>query len=91
MAGHTKWFLARLRLLDAALEDRRDFLCAGRFTVADANVGYALFLGREIGLAGAYAPQTAAYLDRLVGRPAFQAARAEEAASLAAWHEAHGA
>ena len=52
---------------DAALEDRRDFLCAGRFTAADANVGYALFLGREIGLAGAYAPQTAAYLDRHAG------------------------
>ena len=35
---YAKWFIARLRLLDAALLDGREFLCGGRFTVADINV-----------------------------------------------------
>ena len=84
-ADYERWYHARLRLVDAALADGRAFLCAGRFTVADICVGYALFLGREIGIDGRYAPQTAAYLDRLLARPAFEAARREEAASLAAF------
>ncbi len=40
---YTRWFLGRLRGIEAALADR-DFLCAGRFTVADISVGYALML-----------------------------------------------
>jgi len=84
---YEKWFHARLRLLDGALADGREFLL-DRFTVADICVGYALFLGRDIGIDERYTPRTAAYLDRLVARPAFAAARAEEAASLAAWEAA---
>lgn len=80
---YEKWYHARLRLLNATLDDGRRHLCSDRFTVADICVGYALFLGREIGIDDRYAPQTKDYLDRLVERPSFQAARAEEAASLA--------
>ena len=46
---YTRWFLGRLRGIEAALADR-DFLCAGRFTVADISVGYALMLTGFIGL-----------------------------------------
>lgn len=78
-----KWYIARLRMLDATLEDGREFLCAGRFTLADICITYALFLGTTLGLDGRYTPQTAAYLERMVRRPAFVAARREEKESLA--------
>ncbi|MHA7816894.1 MAG: glutathione S-transferase family protein [Pseudohaliea sp.] len=70
---YAKWFLARLRRLDAFLETR-DYLVAGRFTIADVAIGYALYLGRVLRLDDRYQPQTAAYLDRLLARPAFQRA-----------------
>jgi len=78
-----KWYIARLRMLDATLEDGREFLCAGRFTLADICITYALFLGTTLGLNERYKPQTAAYLDRMMRRPAFVAAREEERTSLA--------
>ncbi len=67
--------LAGLRLLDAHLQGR-EFLCDGRFTIADIAIGFALFLGQTLGMAGEYAPQTQAYLARLMDRPAFQRALA---------------
>jgi glutathione S-transferase len=73
---YTRWYLARLKLVNARLE-AADWLAAGRFTAADIAVGYALHLGRVIGLDAHYKPQTAAYLDRLSARPAFQRARAQ--------------
>lgn len=78
-----KWYIARLRMLDATLEDGREFLCADRFTLADICVAYALFLGTTLGLDERYAPQTAAYLQRMTRRQAFVAARREERESLA--------
>jgi len=72
---YAKWFLARLRRLDAFLEER-EYLVGGRFTVADIAIGYALYLGRVLRLDDRYRPQTAAYLDRLLARPAFQRADA---------------
>ena len=72
---YTQWYLARLKLVNARLEGA-EYLCAGRFTSADIAVGYALYLGKVIGLAPHYKPQTAAYLDRLMARPAFQRANA---------------
>jgi hypothetical protein len=47
---YARWFLARLRAVDAALQ-AHDFLCAGRFTAADVAVGYALLLAEHLGLA----------------------------------------
>lgn len=72
---YTQWYLARLKLVNARLEEA-EYLCAGRFTAADIAVGYALYLGKVIGLAAHYKPQTAAYLERLMARPAFQRANA---------------
>jgi glutathione S-transferase len=77
---YRKWFMARLRMLDDHLT-RQAYLCDHRFTIADITVGYALFLGENLGLADDYQPQTRAYLARLKERPGFQAARrAQEAA-----------
>lgn len=67
---YARWFIARLRRLDAHLENH-DYLVDGRFTVADIAVGYALFLARSLQLDERFKPQTRAYLERLMERPAF--------------------
>jgi glutathione S-transferase len=68
-----KWYIARLRRLDAHIVDR-EFLCDGRFTIADIAIGYALYLGKLQRLDGDYTPQVSDYLQRLTMRPAFQRA-----------------
>jgi len=72
---YAKWFIARLRRLDHHLESH-DYLVDGRFTIADIAVAYALYLGRALKFDERYQPQTAAYLARLMERPAFR--RADE-------------
>lgn len=75
---YAQWFLSRLRHLTRALGDR-EWLCAGRFTMADLAVGYALLLARTLALDVKFSPEVAAYWDRLSARPAFVAAkRAQE-------------
>ena len=70
---YTKWYIARLRRLDTHIVDR-EFLVADKFTIADIAIGYALFLGRDLGLDDQYTPQVTQYLDRLLERPACQRA-----------------
>jgi glutathione S-transferase len=65
-----KWFHARLRTLDAHLE-QYDTICAGRFTAADVSVGYALLLADHIGLSVSFSSSVKSYLERLRSRPAF--------------------
>jgi glutathione S-transferase len=74
---YTQWFLSRLRHLTRALEER-EWLCAGRFTMADLCVGYALLLARTLNLEHKFSPAIAAYWDRLGTRPAFLAAKAAQ-------------
>lgn len=74
---YAQWFLARLRAVEAALADGREFLCAGRFTVADVSVGYALMLGTLLQLDAQYGPAVAAYWQRLSAREGL--ARAQQA------------
>jgi glutathione S-transferase len=74
---YAKWFLARLRAVDSALQDR-DWLCAGRFTAADISVGYALLLADQLGFGPQFTPAIAAYWTRLQARPGFQAAKASQ-------------
>jgi len=74
---YRKWYLARLRLLDARVADH-EFLCDGRFTIADIAIGYALLLGENLGIAAGYKPQTHDYLNRLKARPGFLRARAAQ-------------
>ena len=70
---YSKWYIARLRRLDAHIEDR-EFLVGGKFTIADIAIGYALFLGRDLELDDRYTPQVTRYLDQLIERSAFQRA-----------------
>jgi glutathione S-transferase len=67
------WYLSRLRSVEAAL-DGRDYLCAGRFTIADIAVHYALYLGETLDLAERYKPNCRRYLERLKERDGFQRA-----------------
>lgn len=70
-----RWFLARLRAVDTALQ-HQDYLCAGRFTAADIAVAYALQLASHLGLDSQFPAAVAAYWARLQQRPAFQRALA---------------
>lgn len=67
---YAKWFIARLRKLDAHLQDN-EYLVDGRFTIADICVAYALHFGKSLGLHERYKPQTLDYLERMVTRDAF--------------------
>ena len=77
---YAKWFLGRLRAVEAAVAVR-ETLCAGRFTVADISVGYALLLADRIGLAKDFGPAVAAYWQRLQERDGFR--RAVKAETIA--------
>ena len=74
---YTQWFLSRLRHLTRALGDR-EWLCAGRFTMADLCVGYALLLARTLNLEHKFSPEISAYWDRVITRPGFVAAKAAQ-------------
>ena len=74
---YARWFLARLRAVDAAVQ-AQDFLCAGRFTAADIAVAYALQLATHLGLDPQFPPAVSAYWQRLQERPAFQRALARQ-------------
>eukprot|EP00039_Didymoeca_costata_P010212 m.136874 g.136874 ORF g.136874 m.136874 type:complete len:216 (-) comp14739_c0_seq4:38-685(-) len=70
---YTKWYIARLKLLDNSLQDGRQYLCESRFTVADIAITYALMLGETLGLEGKYPSAVRKYMDTHKQRPAFQA------------------
>lgn len=72
---YARWFIARLRRLDAHLENN-EYLVDGRFTVADIAVGYALALACKLKLDADFQPQTRAYVERLTGRAGFRRADA---------------
>jgi glutathione S-transferase len=91
---YAKWYIARLRLLDDTLKDGREFLVGNRFTIADISIAYPLFLGQSLLLNGAklstlYQPQTLAYLERMMARPAFQTAIQKQNESLRLFKEQH--
>ncbi len=79
VTDYTAWYLSRLRSVETALSDGRDYLCAGRFTMADIAVHFALYLGRTLGLDAHYKPNCLRYLGALQERPAFQRALARQA------------
>ena len=63
----------RLTSLEKHLEGR-EFLAAGRFTLADISLGYPLYLIGLTGLDYLLGPRASAYRDRLRARPGFQRA-----------------
>ncbi len=79
-ADYAAWFLARLRAVEAATANAES-LCAGRFTMADVSVGYALRLARFCRLDGEFGPATAQYRRRLEAREGYRRAVAAERAA----------
>ncbi len=85
---YARWFMARLRAVDAALQDA-EHLCAGRFTAADISVGYALLLAETLGLSERFSPTVADYWARLQARDGFKRAKAAQAGEARPqWQEA---
>jgi len=78
---YTQWFFSRLKHLTRALEDGREWLCAGRFTMADVCTAYALLLAKDLGLDYKFSPEIAAYWERGSLRPAYLAAQAAQDAA----------
>lgn len=76
-ADYAQWFASRLR--GALKLMGPEFACAGRFTMADIAVGYAIKLAGLIGLDQALTPEAKAYYARITDRPAFARAEAHEA------------
>jgi len=74
---YTQWFLSRLRAVDAAVA-KQPTLCAGRFTVADISVGFALMLAEFLGLNAKFSPAVAAYWQSLREREGFRRAIAKQ-------------
>ena len=70
------WFGARLRAAEPLLGE--EYACAGRFTMADISLGYAVMLAQAIGLAEQVTPGMEAYFNRLSQRDGFQRAKAAQ-------------
>ncbi|NIB38159.1 glutathione S-transferase family protein [Pseudomaricurvus alkylphenolicus] len=70
---YRKWYLKRLTRLNRHLLDR-EFLVDKRFTIADIDIAYALYLGEYLGIGSDYEPQVDDYLQRMKARPGFQRA-----------------
>ncbi|MCW6513188.1 glutathione S-transferase family protein [Lichenifustis flavocetrariae] len=65
-------FQRRLKPVEAAVASTR-YAAAGRFTVADISIGYALAFAARLGETSSFTPAIQAYADRLQDRPAYRA------------------
>jgi glutathione S-transferase len=75
IAGARESVAERLKMLEQRLEGR-DFLVAGRLTLADISVSYPLHLVGMLGVDNLLGPRSVAYRERLRARPAHQRALA---------------
>lgn len=75
---YRKWFVARTVLAERTLADGREYLCAGRFTVADISVAYALQFAETLGHIEELGPHLRAYWGRLQEREGFKRAKAAQ-------------
>lgn len=76
------WMQQRFERLNAVLEGR-DWLAAGRFTVADIAMADVLRLPGELGALADH-PALRAYVERVCARPAFRQAKQDQLAHFAA-------
>jgi glutathione S-transferase len=79
-ADYRRWFLGRLKTLGPVLQDQ-SAICAGRFTMADISIGYALLLADHLGLEPEFPEPVRQYWARLKERDGFQRACAAELAA----------
>jgi glutathione S-transferase len=75
VADYKAFFGGRARSIEAALADGRDWLVAGRFTVADIVIGYAAFLATTLRADDVLGEATQAWLARCSARDGFRRAR----------------
>lgn len=73
---YAQWFGSRLH--NALKLMGSEFACAGRFTMADISLGYAVMLALSIGLDEQVPEAARAYLDRLSQRAGFRRAKAAQ-------------
>lgn len=76
VADYREIFIERLEPIRRTLSDGREYLAAGRFTLADVSVGYGLRLAGLLGMGESLTGELKAYDDRLRARPAYQRAHA---------------
>ncbi|GAC1329547.1 MAG: glutathione S-transferase family protein [Beijerinckiaceae bacterium] len=67
---YARWFYARLRAVEAIVA-RAEYICAGRFTVADISVGYACMFADANGLGERLPEAVRAYWQGLKQREGF--------------------
>ena len=75
------FFGGRAKSIEAALADGRDWLVAGRFTIADIVIGYAAFLATTLGADYVLCEWTKAWLGRCMAREGFRRARTRQKAA----------
>ena len=80
VADYKAFFGGRARSIEEALGDGREWLCAGRFTIADVCVGFAAYLATRVGAEDELGEATQAWLARCTARPAFVRARERQRA-----------
>lgn len=71
---YKKWFLGRLRAVEASLETTSPWILGDTFTAADISVAYALMLAENLSLDSDFGPNTQAYWQRIQQREAFRRA-----------------
>jgi glutathione S-transferase len=81
VTDYSRWALARMRAYEK-IKGAAEYACAGRFTMADISISYAILLARSIGIGGDVPPSLSRYFDRLATRPAYE--RAQRAQTQAA-------
>lgn len=72
-SDYKKWFLGRLRSVEDAMADR-EYLCSGRFTIADICIVYSLVLAQSLDINEAFTPNVRKYWDRITKRDGYQRA-----------------
>lgn len=70
---YRKWFLGRWSSVEAGLEGR-EYLAAGRLTMADVCVGYALYFANTLGIAEAMTPNVKMWWERITARDGYRKA-----------------
>ncbi|MGO9421597.1 glutathione S-transferase family protein [Roseiarcus sp.] len=79
---YARWTLGRLAGFESLMAGA-DYAAAGRFTVADISVGYALMMLKFIGLFEQAPGSLRAYYERARARPAFRRAKSAQMAAAA--------
>jgi glutathione S-transferase len=82
LADGRESFARRIAVIEQVLANGREFLTAGRFTLADLSVGWAVTRAEAWGVGDLVPPATLAYGDRMRARPAFRRAHGLEPAAV---------